>query len=443
MPGTADILLATILTGLIGVIVLLIMVARKSSANPLLTLQAQLTSLGERLDRNETLLREEMTLNRAEFSRDAGQARRELNRSLVSLGKSLGNALGRRIADQSGIQKERLETVTQRLHALNQTSETKLELVRKTLHDQIRALQNDNHRQLEMMRSTVDEKLQTTLETRLGQSFQQVSQRLEQVHQALGEMHHLASGVGDLKNVLTNVKTRGVWGEIRLGHILEEILTPDQYGTNIATKRHSSERVEFAVKMPGIAAADASPVWLPIDAKFPLEDYQRLIDAREAGERARAERHIKALTTRIKTEAKNINQKYLDPPHTIDFGIMFLPVEGLYAEVLQQPGLTDVLQREYRIVIAGPVTLAALLNSLQMGFRSLAIERRSSEVWMLLGQVKAEFSKFSTVLAKTKKKLQEASNTIGQAEVRTRAIERKLSDVEHLPGHPPSKAVEQ
>jgi DNA recombination protein RmuC len=245
-------------------------------------------------------------------------------------------------------------------------------------------------------------------------------------------MRTLASGVGDLKKVLTNVKTRGTWGEIRLSHILEQILTPEQYDVNVATRKNSNERVEFAIKLPGPDADKEKIVWLPIDSKFPQEDYQRLMDARDAADKELAEKHIKNLETRIKAEAKLIKEKYLAPPDTTDFGIMFLPVEGLYAEVLRLPGLCDTLQREHRIVVTGPTTLAALLNSLQMGFRTLAIGKRSSEVWQLLGAVKTEFGKFGQVLAKTKKKLQEAGHTIDQAEIRSRAIVRKLKNVQEV-----------
>jgi DNA recombination protein RmuC len=283
------------------------------------------------------------------------------------------------------------------------------------------------------MRRVVDEKLQTTLEKRLGDSFRQVSERLEQVYAGLGEMRTLAAGVGDLKKVLTNVKTRGTWGEIRLSHILEQILTPEQYAANVATRPGGSERVEFAIRLPGSDPGREGVVWLPIDAKFPQEDYQRLLDAQEAADKAAAERALKGLEQRVKLEARAIREKYVEPPHTTDFAILFLPVEGLYAEVLRVPGLCDLLQREHRIVVAGPTTLAALLNSLQMGFRTLAIERRSSEVWDLLGVVKNEFAKFGETLAKTRKKLQEAASTIDQAEVRTRAIERSLRRVEAAP----------
>jgi len=305
--------------------------------------------------------------------------------------------------------------------------------MRKTLENQLRTLQEDNSRKLEQMRATVDEKLQSTLEKRLGESFKQVSERLEQVYKGLGEMRNLATGVGDLKKVLTNVKTRGTWGEIQLGNILEQILTPEQYAINVQTKKNSNERVEFAIKLPGQGSDKDQVVWMPIDAKFPQEDYQRLLDAQDEADKDAADKSIRNLEMRIKAEAKAIKEKYIDPPNTTDFGIMFLPVEGLYAEVLRRPGLCDILQRDYRVVVTGPTTLAALLNSLQMGFRTLAIEKRSSEVWELLGVVKTEFGRFGDVLSKTKKKLQEASNTIDKAEIRTRAIERKLRKVEEIP----------
>jgi DNA recombination protein RmuC len=294
-------------------------------------------------------------------------------------------------------------------------------------------MQADNTEKLEQMRVVVDEKLQSTLEKRLGDSFQQVSERLEQVYAGLGEMRTLAAGVGDLKKVLTNVKTRGTWGEIRLSQILDQILAPEQYAANVVTKTGGNERVEFAIRLPGPDADRQEIVWLPIDAKFPQEDYQRLLDAQEAADKELADRSLRSLEIRVKAEAKAIREKYIDPPHTTDFAILFLPVEGLYAEVLRIPALCDFLQREYRVVVTGPTTLAALLNSLQMGFRTLAIERRSSEVWELLGTVKTEFGKFGDTLAKTKKKLQEATHTIDQAEVRTRAIERTLRRVEEAP----------
>jgi DNA recombination protein RmuC len=337
------------------------------------------------------------------------------------------------MTENAGMQKGQLDSFSKQLGDMTKLNEEKLEQMRKTMENQLRALQEDNSKKLEQMRATVDEKLQSTLEKRLGESFKQVSERLEQVYKGLGEMRNLATGVGDLKKVLTNVKTRGTWGEIRLGNILEQILTPDQYDVNVPTKKDSNDRVEFAIKLPGQTSDKEKIVWLPIDSKFPQEDYQRLVDAQEAADKELAEKSIKSLEMRIKMEAKNIKEKYIDPPNTTDFGIMFLPVEGLYAEVLRRPGLCDILQRKYRIVVTGPTTLAALLNSLQMGFRTLAIEKRSSEVWELLGIVKTEFGKFGGVLAKTKKKLQEASKTIDQAEVRTRAIERSLREVQEAP----------
>jgi DNA recombination protein RmuC len=319
----------------------------------------------------------------------------------------------------------------QQLAALTEANERKLAEVRATLEAKLKDLQTDNAAKLEEMRRTVDEKLHQTLETRLGESFKLVSDRLEAVHKGLGEMQTLAAGVGDLKKVLTNVKTRGTWGEVQLESLLEQMLTLGQYEKNVATVPGSSERVEFAVRLPGRDAHD-QPVWLPIDAKFPREDYERLLDAQERADAAGAEIAAKSLENRIRDEARTIREKYIAPPHTTDFGLLFLPTEGLYAEVLRRPGLTDLLQREYRVTVSGPTTLTALLNSLQMGFRTLAIEQRSSEVWQLLGAVKTEFGKFGEILARTKEQLDKASNTIGAAEVRTRAIERKLRGVEQL-----------
>ncbi len=293
-------------------------------------------------------------------------------------------------------------------------------------------IQKDNSEKLEKMRLTVDEKLHETLEKRLGDSFKLVSQRLELVHKGLGEMQTLASGVGDLKKVLQNVKTRGTWGEVQLGNLLDQFMTPEQYEKNVATKQGSNDRVEFAIKIP-CKDDHVKNLWLPIDAKFPLEDFQSLMEAEEKGDMAGAERLSKALELRIKSESRDIKDKYLDPPHTTDFGILFLPIESLYAEVLRRPGLSDMLQREYKVILTGPTTIAAILNSLQMGFRTLAIEKRSSEVWSVLGAVKSEFGKFGEILEKTQKKLQEASHSIETASSKTRNIERKLSKVQELP----------
>jgi DNA recombination protein RmuC len=296
----------------------------------------------------------------------------------------------------------------------------------------LQSLQADNATRLEQMRATVEEKLQGTLEKRLGESFKQVSERLEQVYKGLGEMQVLASGVGDLKKVLSNVKTRGTWGEVQLGAMLEQVLTPEQYAANIVT-RVGGGPVEFAVRLPGRGDDPEEAVWLPIDAKFPIEDYQRLVEAQERAEPDAAEAAARQLEARVKGCARDISEKYLNPPATTDFGILFLPTEGLFAEVVRRPGLADSLQRDWRVMIAGPTTLWSLLNSLQMGFRTLAIQKRSSEVWQLLAAVKAEWSKYGEVLDKVHKKLHEASSTIEKVQVRTRAIGRRLREVEALP----------
>jgi DNA recombination protein RmuC len=303
--------------------------------------------------------------------------------------------------------------------------------VRATLEARLKDIETQNATKLEEMRKTVDEKLHATLEHRLGESFKLVSDRLEAVHKGLGEMQTLAMGVGDLKRVLTNVKTRGTWGEVQLGALLEQVLTPDQYAVNVATRPGSKDVVEFAIRLPGRQGDEQ--VWLPIDSKFPIEDYERIVAAQDLADAAGMEEAAKALEARIKLEAKTIRDKYIEPPHTTDFGILFLPTEGLYAEVLRRPGLSDWLQRECRVTIAGPTTLTALLNSLQMGFRTLAIEKRSSEVWLVLGAVKTEFGKFGEVLANAKKQLQTVANSIDSAETRTRQMERKLKGVEALP----------
>ena len=413
----------------VGLFILFLFLFKRRMAGITLQLKDSFSLLETRLDHSERVVKDEMSRNREETALSAMRAREELGQSL----RNTADSLLKRISESAGMQKDQLDSFSRQLADMTKLNEAKLENMRQTVAEQLRTLQEDNSRKLDQMRAVVDEKLQSTLEKRLGESFKQVSERLEQVYKGLGEMRSLATGVGDLKKVLTNVKTRGTWGEIQLGNILEQILTPEQYDVNVATKKNSNERVEFAIRLPGPNSDRDRVVWLPIDSKFPQEDYQRLIDAQDAADKELAEKSVKSLELRIKAEAKNIKEKYIDPPNTTDFGIMFLPVEGLYAEVLRRPGLCDTLQREHRIVVAGPTTLAALLNSLQMGFRTLVIEKRSSEVWELLGMVKAEFSKFGEVLSKTKKKLQEASNTIGMAEVRTRAIERQLKKVQEIP----------
>ncbi len=424
-----EILLIILLLISVGSVLLLIFLYKRKPENELLKLTEQLAELEGRYAQIDRLIKDEADRSRTEGTQNARQSREELSKTLTVSSDSLL----KRMTENAGMQKNQLDSFSRQFMDLTKLNEEKLEAMRQTVEHHLRALQEDNSRKLDQMRAVVDEKLQTTLEKRLGESFKQVSERLEAVYKGLGEMRTLASGVGDLKKVLTNVKTRGTWGEIRLGNILEQILTPDQYDVNVKTKTNSNERVEFAIKLPGQDEDKQHVVWLPIDSKFPQEDYQKLVDAQEAADKELADRSIKSLETRIKAEARFIREKYIDPPHTTDFGIMFLPVEGLYAEVLRRPGLCDFVQREHRVVVTGPTTLAALLNSLQMGFRTLAIEKRSSEVWEILGEVKTEFGKFGEVLAKTKKKLQEASNTIEKAEVRTRAIERKLRKVEKLP----------
>jgi DNA recombination protein RmuC len=320
------------------------------------------------------------------------------------------------------------DSVLSTLTSISRIQKAELTEMRNTVDTGLLQIQIDNEKKLEQMRQTVDEKLQGTLEARLGESFKQVSERLEQVYTGLGEMKTLATGVGDLKRVLSNVKVRGTWGEVQLGAIIEEILAPDQFRKNVATGR-SHECVEYAVKLPG-RDSHGEPVWLPIDAKFPLEDYQRLLYASERGDGESVERASRQLEAALRMGAKNLSESYLAPPGTTDFGIMFLSSEGLYAEAMRRPGLADSIQREHRVVLAGPSTVAALLSALQMGFRTLAIERRSSEVWETLGSVKMEFGKYSSVLANVKKKLLEAQNTIDSAETRTRVIQRRLREVE-------------
>jgi DNA recombination protein RmuC len=328
--------------------------------------------------------------------------------------------------------REQRQELAQSLKTFGDGVDNKLEAIRFTVETKLQSIQTDNARQLENMRQTVDEKLQGTLEKRLGESFKQVSERLELVHKGLGEMQSLATGVGDLKKVLTNVKTRGTWGEVQLGALLEQVLNPDQFAANVAMK-DNGERVEFVVKLPGQDADGDNVVWLPIDAKFPIEDYQRLMEAQERGDAAGVETAGKHLEQRVKACAGDICGKYLNPPKTTDFGILFLPIEGLFAEIIRRTGLTEAIQRDCRVVIAGPTTLWSILNSLQMGFRTLAIQKRSGEVWNLLAAVKTEWTKYGDILNVVQNKLHQASETIEKARVRSRAIGRKLKDVQELP----------
>ncbi len=380
---------------------------------------------------------------RRELEEAARASRQELTQSFTTFQHSVVQHSGEALRTQNAqmdafggqlaqLQKSLGDTLTTQLQSLSESNARRIAEVRGTLEAQLAQLQQTNAAKLDEMRATVDEKLQTTLQARLGESFKQVADRLEQVHKGLGEMQTLAQGVGDLKHLLTNVKTRGMFGEAQLASLLEQVLVADQYAAQVATRPGSKNMVDFAIKLPG-KSADGAPLWLPIDAKFPNEDYERLLDAQGRADALGTEAAAKALEARIRLEARSIADKYVEPPHTTDFAILFLPTEGLYAEVLRRPGLMEALQREHRITLAGPTTLLAMLSSLQMGFRTLALEKRSSEVWQVLGAVKTEFGKFGDVLAKVKSQTQTVLNTIENAEVRSRAMDRRLRQVEALP----------
>jgi len=384
-------------------------------------LRRRLEALGEQNERLGRELRAELAQARGESAQAASAARGELSANLTHFTQALQNQL----AANAGVQNDRLATLTS-------SNEQRLEAVRASVEQRLEALRSDNAQKLEQMRATVDERLQTTLEQRLGESFKLVSDRLDQVHQGLGEMHSLAAGVGDLKRVLVNVKSRGGWGEVQLGTLLDEMLAPGQYARNVATRPGDDARVEYAIRFPG-RGDDGTPCWLPIDAKFPLEDYQRLQEAIDRADIVAVESSRKSLEDFFKAEAKKIRDKYVEPPHTTDFAILFVPTEGLYAEALSRPGLADCLQRDFRVMLAGPSNLMAFLNSLQLGFRTLAIEQRSTEVWRVLGAVKTEFSKFGELLAKTKERLDAVGKTLDEAGRKSTTIAKKLRDVEALP----------
>ncbi|MFC4728829.1 DNA recombination protein RmuC [Coralloluteibacterium thermophilus] len=463
MPDVSLLLVLCLLLGLaVAVLAALQLRRRPAPADP--ALLARLDALkgdGERLERT---LREEQRQARAdlqgELARFEGQLQRQFEQLTAQLGarlegfdQRLGQFTERTEGGLEGLRQTLTrdaqagraeaaqtlgrfgETLQTRFDRLGEGTERRLAEVRATLEARLKDIQQDNAAKLESMRQTVDEKLQSTLEARLGESFRVVSEQLRQVHQGLGEMQALATGVGDLKRVLTNVKTRGIWGEVQLGSVLEHVLTPDQYAANVAPRPGSGERVEYAIRLPGQGEAGDgdAPCWLPIDAKFPREDYERLLEAQDAANAEAVAAAAAALERRVREEARSIAAKYVEPPHTTDFALLFLPTEGLYAEVLRRPGLIESLQREHRVVVAGPTTLAAILNSLRMGFRTLAIEKRSSEVWQVLGAVRTEFGKFGGVLDKVKKQLAAATNSIESAGVRTRAIERRLRGVEAVP----------
>jgi len=453
-----ELLILAVIVILVALLILQLVLLRRSGVDlsaPLRDLLAELRDDGTRLER---ALRDEQRADRLEQSQRLEQLREAMQTQFGQLAQQQHQRIdefGQRIQQSGQRNDQRLEALRlalqedarrsreesalslarfgdllrQGLQEQGEFSQQRLAEVRSTLEARLKELQLDNAKQLDAMRVTVDEKLHATLETRLGESFKLVSERLEQVHRGLGEMQGLAQGVGDLKRVLGNVKTRGMLGEVQLAALLEQLLTAEQYATNVATVPGSGERVEFAIRLPGNGD---TPVWLPIDAKFPREDYERLLDAQERADADGAAAAAGALEKRVREAARSIRDKYISVPATTEFAIMFLPTEGLYAEVIRRPGLFEALQRDLRVVVTGPTTLSATLNSLQMGFRTLAIEKRSSEVWLLLGAVKTEFGKFGAVLEKTRNQLDTVRNSIDAAGVRTRAIERKLRSVESL-----------
>ncbi|WP_396430766.1 DNA recombination protein RmuC [Limnohabitans sp.] len=371
------------------------------------------------LGRQESM--QTLTLFQQSLLQQSAEATRTQNQQMDALAQQL--AL---------LQKSLTDSLAQQVNALSEANARRLTEMRGTMETQLAQMQQSNSAKLDEMRQTVDEKLQATLQARLGESFKQVAERLEQVHKGLGEMHQLAQGVGDLKHLLTNVKTRGMFGEAQLASLLEQVLAPEQYAVQVATRPGDKNRVDFAIRLPG-RSDNGDPVWLPIDAKFPNEDYERLLEAQSRADPVQAELCAKALEARIRLEAKSMAEKYLEPPHTTDFAIMFLPTEGLYAEVLRRPGLMETLQRDHRVTLAGPTNLMAMLNALQMGFRTLALEKRSSEVWQVLGAVKTEFGKFGEVLAKVKSQTQTVLNTLEQAQTRSNVMHRALRQVDALP----------
>ena len=398
--------------------------------------QQQFAALQTQTERLERELRSEISQSGVQGRQEAMQTLTLFQQSLLQQSAEATRTQNQQIdalAQQLALlQKSLTDSLAQQVNALSEANARRLTEMRGTMETQLAQLQQSNAAKLDEMRQTVDEKLQATLQARLGESFKQVADRLEQVHKGLGEMHHLAQGVGDLKHLLTNVKTRGMFGEAQLASLLEQVLTPEQYAVQVATKPGDKNRVDFAIRLPG-RSDSGEPVWLPIDAKFPNEDYERLLEAQSRADPVQAELCAKALENRIKLEAKSIAEKYLEPPHTTDFAVMFLPTEGLYAEVLRRPGLMETLQRDHRVTLAGPTNLMAMLNALQMGFRTLALEKRSSEVWQVLGAVKTEFGKFGDVLDKVRNQTQTVLNTLDQAQTRSNVMNRALRQVDALP----------
>ncbi len=387
--------------------------------------------MAEELSKQIRLLGQDMEGRQAKQAESLQQVFAQTRTESQQAANGLQQVIVSQFTQGNQVQAEKLNQFSETLHRTNTLIQDQLTQIRLSVEQKLKDMQEDNAAKLELMRKTVDEKLHATLEQRLGESFKQVSERLEQVYKGLGEMQSLATGVGDLKRVLTNVKTRGTWGEVQLQALLEQMLTPSQFGQNIKPIPGSNNIVEFAVRLPG--KDDDKPVWLPIDSKFPKEQYERLLDAFDRADADGVSAASKALDVAIRAEAKSISEKYLSPPHTTDFGILFLPTEGLYAEVVKRPGLVDDLQRLYRVTVAGPITLTTLLNALQLGFKTLALEKRSSEVWTVLSAVKTEFGKFGDILAKTRDTLERAAKNIENAEVRSRVMQRKLKGVDELP----------
>ena len=407
---------------------LIIAIVALSSVSVILALIA-IVRAGNR-DRNAALeIRDELRSGREETRSIAREQRAELAQNLQNSARALSESLAR----TGKLQQAQLDGMTRQLKELDAANRGALDRVRATFDERVKELQQSNEKKLDEMRKTVDEKLHNTLEKRLGESFKLVSDRLEAVHKGLGEMQNLATGVGDLKRVLTNVKTRGTWAEMQLGTLLDQVLTTDQYEKNVNVKPQTAERVEFAIRLPGPVDDRDTIVYLPIDSKFPHEDYARLQDAADQADAAAVQAASDSLHRAVRAAAREISEKYIEPPHTTDFAIMFLATEGLYAEVLRQPALTEELQQRFRIVVAGPTTLVAILNSLRVGFQTLAMEKRASEIWRVLAAVKTEFGKFGDVLDKVRRQLHTASRTIDETGVRSRAMERKLRSVEQLP----------
>ncbi|WP_369632760.1 MULTISPECIES: DNA recombination protein RmuC [unclassified Variovorax] len=430
------ILLALAALAVVQLVLVIWLLARRPPPPDHSEMLGVLAAMGRANERTERELRHEIGEGSRGARQETAQAFATFQQSLVQQGAEATRTQNAQLdafaLQLASLQKTLADTLNTQLQGLSESNARRLSEVRTTMETQLAQLQQSNTAKLDEMRKTVDEKLQSTLEARLGESFKQVADRLEQVHKGLGEMQTLAVGVGSLQRVLTNVKTRGVFGEVQLEALLEQVLTPEQYARQVETKPRSGQRVDFAIRFPG-RGDDGAPVWLPIDAKFPRDDYERLIDAHERADAAGAEAAAKALETRIRVEAKSIAENYLAAPHTTDFAILFLPVESLYAEVLRRPGLMDAIQRQHRVTLAGPTTLLAMLNSLHMGFRTLALERQASEVWKVLGAVKTEFERYGEWVARIKEQVAKASDTIDKADTRAKQMRLALRKVEALP----------